>query len=202
MEEVERISLHRERRRYPRFQLSQALAYQWGGTRGTIRTVDLSLGGTKIQTSSPMPVDERLDLILLLTYEAIKPVGKTVWSNPSSYRNYDVGICFETISHQCLNRLERFLEEAFLREMLAKRKKGLDQSAPEGLKSESLDSNRLRFSFLRWLHKSYPWDYERYADRSEIGENEMRDFLRNKGFDQVYVDYLLKSLKGGYAAKL
>jgi hypothetical protein len=202
MEEVGRTSYHSERRRYPRFKLSQALAYEWGETGDTVRTVDVSLGGVRIQTDSFIPADERLDLVLLLEYEAIRTVGKIVWSKWSSGGKYDTGISFETISHQCLNRLERFLEEAFLKEMLAKRKKGLDQSAPEGLESESLDSNRLRFSFLRWLHKSYPWDYERYADRSEIGENEMRDFLRNKGFDQVNVDYLLKSLKGGYAAKL
>jgi len=197
MEEVERISLHRERRRYPRFQLSQALAYHWGATRGTLRTVDLSLGGTKIQTNRPMPVDERLDLILLLTYEAIKPEGKTVWSNPSSYRKYDVGICFETISHQCLKRLERFLNGTTLREKLEKRENVLDQSGGRGFEWKSFEMDRLRASFLRWLHRSYPRDYGRYANRAEIGENEVRDFLRSKGIDQINVHYLLKSLRGG-----
>jgi len=197
MEEAGRTSLQTERRRYPRFKLSQGLAYEWEEIRGTVRTLDVSLGGVKIQTDSPIPADEeRLDLILLLEYEAIRTVGKIVWSNPSSRGKYDVGISFETISHQCLKRLERFLEEAVLREMLAKREKGLDQSDPEGLESKSLESDRLRFNFLRWLHKSYPWDYERYAGRPEIGETEMRDFLRNKGFDQVNVDYLLKSMRG------
>lgn len=202
MEEVGRTSYHAERRRYPRFKLSQALAYKWGETGDTVRTVDMSLGGIKIQTDSPIPFDERLDLILVLDYEAINPVGKVVWSKPSSGGRYDVGISFETISHRCLKRLQRFLEEIVVREKLAGRQKGLDQSGPEGLESEFLESDRLRFNFLRWLHKSYPWDYERYADRSQIGENEMRDFLRSKGFDQVNVDYLFKSLRGGYAAKL
>jgi len=202
MEVVGRTSYSTERRRHPRLKLSQALAYEWGETGGTVRTVDLSLGGIKIQTDSPIPVDERLDLILVLDYEAINPVGKIVWSKPSSGGRYDVGISFETISHRCLNRLERFLEEIVVREKLARRQKDLDQSGPEGLESRSLESNRLRFNFLRWLHKSYPWDYESYTDRPQIGENEIMDFLRSKGFDQVDTDYLLKSLKGGYAAKL
>ncbi len=192
MEEVGRTSYHTERRRHPRFKLSQALAYEWGETGGTVRTVDVSLGGIKIQTDSPIPVDERLDLILVLDYEAINPVGKIVWSKPSSGGKYDVGISFETISHRCLKRVQRFLEEIVVREKLARRQRDLDQSGPE-----DLESSRLRFTFLRWLHKSYPWDYESYADRPEIGENEIMDFLRSKGFDQVDTDYLLKSLKGG-----
>jgi hypothetical protein len=197
MEEVGKTSLHTERRRYPRFVLSQALAYQWGVTKGTLRTVDVSLGGIKIQIHSPIPVDERLDLILLLEFEAIKPVGKIIWSNPSSYQKYDVGICFETISHQSLKRLERFLNGIPLRDKLWRREKDLDQSGLRGLDSKSFELGRLRANFLRWLHRSYPWEYERYADRPEIGENEITDFLRNKGIDQVNIHYLLKSLRGG-----
>jgi hypothetical protein len=183
-----------ERRRYPRFQISQALAYQWGATKGTLRTVDLSLGGTKIQINSPMPVDERLDLILLLKYEAIKPVGKTVWAHPVPYRMYNIGISFETISHQCLKGLERFLNATTLREKLEKRQTVLDQSDGRVFEWKSFESDRLRRNFLTWLHKSYPWDYERYAVRPEIGTNEVRDFLRSKGIDQINIHYLLKSL--------
>ena len=194
---IGKTSFSGERRRYARFELSQALAYQGGATRGTLRTVDVSLGGIKIQTDSPIPIDERLDLILLLEHEAISPVGKVIWSNTSADGKYDVGISFETISHQCLKRLERFLKGVALREKLAKLEKNLDQSGSEGLESKPLELDGLRFNFLRWLYKSYPWDYERYADWPEIGENEIRDFLRSKGFDQVNVDYLLKSLGVG-----
>lgn len=189
---VGKTSFSVERRRHARFELSQALAYQWDATRGTLCTVDVSQGGIKIQTDSPIPVDEKLDLILLLEYEAIQPVGKVVWSNPASYQKYDVGICFETISHQCLRRLERFLNRTTLTEKLAKREKNLNQSG-----RRAFESDQLRFDFLSWLHRSYPWDYDRYVDWPEIGENEIKDFLRSKGFDQVNVQYLMKSLRGG-----
>ncbi len=197
MEEVGKTSLHTERRRHPRFELSQALAYQWGVTKGTLRTVDVSLGGVKIQIDSPIPVNERLNIILLLEFEAIKPVGKIIWSNPSSYQKYDVGICFETILHQSLKRLERFLNGIPLRDKLGKRKKDLDQSGLRGLESKSFELGRLRANFLRWLHRSYPWDYERYFDWPEIRENEIKDFLRNKGIDQVDIHHLVKSLRVG-----
>ena len=197
MEEAGRTSLYREKRRYPRFELSQALAYQRGVTKGTLRTVDVSLGGIKIQADSPIPVDGRWDFILLLKYEVIKPVGKTVWSNPSSYRKYDVGICFETIPHQCLKRLERFLNGTTLREKLAKQEKVLDQSGIRDLESKPFGLDRLRTNFLKWLRRSYPRDYEKYADRPEIGEDEVKDFLRSKGIDRFDVHYLLQSLRGG-----
>jgi hypothetical protein len=183
MEDIEETLALTERRKYPRFELSQALAYQWGVTKGTLRTVNVSLGGIKIQIDSFIPVDERLDLILLLEFEAIKPVGKIVWSNYSSSHKYDVGICFETISHQSLKRLERFLDGIPLRDKLGKREKDLDQSGLRGLKSKSFKLAWSRANFLRWLHRFYPWDYERYADWPEIGENDIKDFLRNKGVD-------------------
>jgi len=48
---------------------------------------------------------------------------------------------------------------------------------------------------IKW--GTYPWGYERYAARPEIGENEVTDFLRSKEIDQYNVHYLLKSLRGG-----
>jgi hypothetical protein len=195
MEKMRKTSFPNERRRHPRFDLSLALASQWGNKKDTLRIVDLSLGGIKTQTGSPIPVDERLDLILLLEFEAIKPVGKIVWSNPSSYQKHDVGICFETISHHSLKRLERFLNGIPLRDKLRKREKDFDQSGLRGLESKSFELGRLRANFLRWLHRSYPWDYERYADWPEIGENDIKEFLGNKGIDQVNIHSLLESLR-------
>jgi hypothetical protein len=194
MEEVKNRSFHTERRKYPRFELSQALAYQWGVTKGTLRTIDVSLGGVKIQTDSPIPVGDRLDLIILLEYEAIKPMGKVVRANLSSSGKYDVGICFETISDQCLKRLERFLHGTTLREKLAEREKALGQSGLEGLELKPFELEPLRVNFLRWLHKSYPGDYQRYARQSKVGENEIRDFMKSKGIDNLSIHYLMKSL--------
>jgi hypothetical protein len=84
-----------------------------------------------------------------------------------------------------------------VREKLTKQKKALDQSWIRGLESKSFESDRLRANFLRWLRRSYPRDYERYADRPEIGEDEVRGFMKSKGIDRFDVQYLLKSLRGG-----
>jgi hypothetical protein len=194
MEELGRRSFYTDRRSYPRFELSQALAYQWGLTKGTLRTVDVSLGGVRIQTERPIPVDGRLDLIILFQNEAIKPTGKVVRSVPSSNRKYDVGIYFEGISHCSLERLDRFLKGTTLREKLAKRNRALSQPGLEGLNLESFESDRLRANFLGWLHKSYPVDYQRYAHQSRMSENEIRAFLKRKGIDDLNIHYLMKSL--------
>ena len=155
MEEVGRMSFHTERRSHPRFGLSQALAYQWGMTKGTLRTVDLSLAGIRIQTDSPMPADERFDLILLLDYEAIRLVGKRIWSNPLPHRKFDVGISFEAISQHFLERLDQFLKGTTLKDKPAKREKVLGQSGPEDLNAKSFESDRLRSSFLGWNRDEY-----------------------------------------------
>lgn len=149
------MSFHTERRSHPRFGLSQALAYQWGMTKGTLRTVNLSLAGVRIQTDSPMPAEEKLDLILLLDYEAIRLVGKRIWSNPLPHRKFDVGISFEAISPHSLERLDRFLKGTTLRDKLAEREKVLSQSSPEGVNAKSFESDRSRRSFSPWNRDEY-----------------------------------------------
>jgi len=102
-----------------------------------------------------MPVDERLDIILFVDYETVRLVGKIVWAKPSAYRKYDVGICFDTISHQSFERLDRFLKGTTLRDKPAKREKGLGQSGPEDSNTKSFESDRLRSSFLGWKRDEY-----------------------------------------------
>jgi len=77
----------------------------------------------------------------------------------------------------------------------AKREKVLKQSSPERLKSKSFELDTLKANFLGWLQKSYPGDYERYANQPRIGESDIKDFLKSKGIDQPDIHYLLKSLR-------
>jgi len=197
MEGIGKTSFPRERRRHKRFQLSLALAYQWGMTKGTLRTVDVSLGGIKIQADLPIPVDEKLDLIILIENEAVKPLGRVVRSAPSSNRRYDVGICFETIPHQCLTRLDRFLHGISLKGVQGKREELLEEPGLNGLELKPFELDGLTTNFLGWVYKSYPGDYQRYAHQPEIRENEIRDFLKSKGIDSINIHYLIKSLRGG-----
>lgn len=187
----------KERRRHKRFELSLALAYHWGMAKGTLRTVDLSLGGVKIRSDIFIPVDETLDLIILIENEAVKPMGRVVRSDPLSNQKHDVGICFETISHQCLIRLDRFLHGITLKGEQAKPKETLDESGLQGSESKPFELDGLKANFLRWLYKSFPMDYQRYAHQPEIRESKIKDFLKSKGIDTVNIHYLIKSLKGG-----
>ncbi len=117
--------------------------------------MDLSLGGVKIQTDSPMPADERLDIILLVDYETVRLVGKIVWAKPLPYRKFDIGISFETISLQSFERLDRFLKGTTPRDEPAEREKGLGQFGPEDVRTESFESDRMRSGFLGWKQDEY-----------------------------------------------
>lgn len=149
------MSFDTEKRKYPRFELSQALAYRCGTTKGTLLTGDLSLGGVKIQTASPMPADERLDIMLLVDFETVRLVGKIAWVRPLPYRKFEIGISFETISHQSFERLDRFLKTTTPRDEPAEREKDLGQSGPEGVNTKSDESDRLRSGFLGWKRDEY-----------------------------------------------
>ncbi len=82
----------------------------------------------------------------------------------------------------------------------ANAEKLLDQTSLNGLGSIPLEADRLKANFLRWLSKSHPGDYQRYANRPEIPENEIRDFLKSKGTDMLNVHYLIRFLRGGWTA--
>jgi hypothetical protein len=155
MEEVRRMSGNMEKRRYPRFELSQALAYRCGTTKGTLLTGDLSLGGVKIQTDSPIPADEQVDIILLVDFETVRLVGKIAWAKPLPYRKFDIGISFETISHQSFERLDRFLKGTTVQEKPAEREEDAGQSCPEDVNTKSLESDRSRSNFLGWKRDEY-----------------------------------------------
>ena len=79
----------------------------------------------------------------------------------------------------------------------AKGKKLLDQSDIEMLEPIRPRSDRLRENFLSWLSQSHPGDFQRYGDRPEISENEIKDFLKSKGIDKLNIYYLIKALRGG-----
>jgi hypothetical protein len=149
------MSFQRERRRYPRFELSQILVYRWDMTELTVRTVNLSLGGVKIQTDSPIPAERKLEIILLLDREAVRLIGKAIWANPLPYRKFDIGISFETISHDSFERIDRFLKGTTQGDKPRKREKALGQSGREDLNAQSSESDRLRKASLGWNQDEY-----------------------------------------------
>jgi hypothetical protein len=149
------MSCNPEKRRYPRFELSQALAYRCGTTKGTLCTVDLSLGGVKIQTDSPMPADEQVDIMLLVDFETVRLAGKIAWAKPLPYRKFEIGISFETISHQSFERLDRFLKGTTVQEKPAEPEEDAGQPSPEDVNAKSLELDRSGSDFPGWKRDEY-----------------------------------------------
>jgi len=78
------------------------------------KTVNLSLGGAKIRTSSRLPIDHPLDLILILDNRACPCEGQVVYCVPKPETDvYESGIRFEGLSSSCRGILDRYLTGLF-----------------------------------------------------------------------------------------
>jgi two-component system sensor kinase len=89
-----------EARTDPRFSVRKPITYVHGGKRSLALTLNLGLGGTKIETSHRLPEHEELDLHLDLETNGIWPKGRTVYSQQLFEAHYASGIQFVKISEQ------------------------------------------------------------------------------------------------------
>jgi hypothetical protein len=78
------------------------------------KTVNLSLGGAKIRTSSRLPTDHPLDLVLILDNRACPCEGQVVYCEPKPETDvYESGIRFEGLSSSCRGILDSYLTGLF-----------------------------------------------------------------------------------------
>lgn len=101
-----------KRRRHPRFGVRRIVSYRYEGKRFLTLTLDLGLGGMKIETSASLPKDECLDFQLVLENTSLWLKGRTVYSQLVSDRKNASGIRFLNVSEKdrvllqnCLTRL-------------------------------------------------------------------------------------------------
>jgi signal transduction histidine kinase len=99
-----------EARNEPRFSLRKPISYCYGGRRFLTLTLDLGLGGTKVETSHCLPEHEELDIQLDLETDCIWPKGRTVYSKPLHERVYISGVQFINISEQERTLLKNYLD--------------------------------------------------------------------------------------------
>lgn len=86
-----------ERRKFKRFYASTILIYQKNGEHRVSKTINLSLGGAKIRTHSPLNPDQCLDLILILGNKSCKLSGEIVYSKEKRGDFYS-GVKFKDLS--------------------------------------------------------------------------------------------------------
>jgi len=106
-------TLQEERRRYPRFDPAPEITYSYGFYSEPIqaKTLQLSLGGARIQTELPLLVGETLEVNISVEDEEIDVVGKVVHAHSVSDTSFVVGLSFENISEIKRKVLNHFFRD-------------------------------------------------------------------------------------------
>lgn len=93
-------TLEVERRKYPRYDPVPEITYSYGFYNEPIKakTLQLSLGGARIQTELPLLVGENLEVNISVEEEEIDVVGKVIHTHRVSDKSFIVGLSFENIS--------------------------------------------------------------------------------------------------------
>ncbi|NIQ38128.1 MAG: hypothetical protein GTN81_06020 [Proteobacteria bacterium] len=97
------------RRSYPRFEVRKLVSYNHGGKRFLTLTLDLALGGMKIETCRDLPHDEDLDFQLILDNRTIWLKGRPVYNHLVSGTMNIAGIQFLGISEEDRDVLQQYL---------------------------------------------------------------------------------------------
>ncbi len=99
-----------EARSDPRFSVRKPITYSHGGKQLLTLTVNLGLGGTRIETFQYLPEHEDFDLHLDLETNAIWPKGRIVYSQQLFKGHYASGIQFIKISGEERGILRDYLD--------------------------------------------------------------------------------------------
>ena len=108
----------KERRKHKRYPSSTLLIYKMQDFQRVTKTINLSLGGTKISTESQLDSQQALDLTLILGDNAFQLKGDVVYSKMLGEERlpYHTGIKFREISDHNKKTLEQFLKSRRLEE--------------------------------------------------------------------------------------
>ena len=106
-------TLQEERRRYPRYDPVPEITYSYGFYNEPInaKTLELSLGGARIQTDLPLLVGETLEVNISVEEEEIDVVGKVVHTHRISDKSFIVGLSFENVSEVKKKVLNHFFRD-------------------------------------------------------------------------------------------
>jgi hypothetical protein len=103
------MSFPLERRAHPRYPLQKIASYHWQGRKLLTLTLDLGLGGMKINSHFYLPEGERLGFKLVLGVDSIQPKGRVAYSGFLPNSESISGIQFIEISAKDHMALQKYL---------------------------------------------------------------------------------------------
>ena len=100
-----------EKRKYPRVYTSISLIYKNNTLNRVVKTINLSLGGTKISTDTALKRHKTLDLTVILDKYAFECKGYVIYAKEGNgnYQNYIAGLKFWDISPSDRQKLENYI---------------------------------------------------------------------------------------------
>lgn len=106
-------TLREERRKYPRYDPVPEITYSYGFYNEPIeaKTLELSLGGARIQTELALLVGETLEVNISVEEEEIDVVGKVVHTHRFPDGSFFVGLSFDDISEIKKRVLHHFFRD-------------------------------------------------------------------------------------------
>ncbi len=106
-------TLRQERRRYPRYDPVPEITYSYGFYNEpiTAKTLELSLGGARIQTDLPLLVGENLEVNISVEDEEIDVLARVVYTQRDPDKSFIVGLSFEGISEIKKRVLHHFFRD-------------------------------------------------------------------------------------------
>lgn len=99
----------KDRRKYPRFPASHHVSFTYNGRVRTSNTVDLSIGGARIETVFPMRVGDVIEVSIVIGGNTISPLGKVVHGRERVRLRYDSGFNFERLKEEDREYLSDYL---------------------------------------------------------------------------------------------
>jgi diguanylate cyclase (GGDEF)-like protein len=102
--------LLQERRRFERFYTSTVLIYKKNSARKVARTINISLVGVKVSSESELPLDQTLDLMIVMKDKAYQFKGDVVYSEKveKNFFRYYAGLKFIDLSPEDKTILEDY----------------------------------------------------------------------------------------------
>ena len=105
-----------DRRRFPRFHCQYPILFMRYGDRevnseGQGKTINISLGGLKVQTCEHVPVNEPVEFSLNLEGSTIRSIGRVIYKYLEADGQCNLGIAFEDISFENLNLLTEHFQK-------------------------------------------------------------------------------------------
>lgn len=103
------IQNRKERRKHPRSQVNCPVSFFSSGKLRIAETLDLSLGGMRIQSRHVLFVGETYDFTVVIRGQGLYPKGRVAHVQTQSGLTYGVGVSFVELSKANKARLNRFL---------------------------------------------------------------------------------------------